>query len=62
MGFRLIDQNPGHVQVQLFSGRNPGSRGLLGVITERADEWPELRGAFLRGGFEEMPSLVKAVS
>lgn len=56
-GFRLASENPAHVRVQVFAGRNPGARGNAGTLTFRVDEWDEMRAAFLAGGFEEMPSI-----
>jgi hypothetical protein len=57
LGFRLNDQNPGHVRVSLFAGRNEGERGNSGTVAFRTGEWPSVREALLRGGFEEMRPL-----
>ena len=43
IGLREIRRNPGHVQVQVFVGRNEGARGNSGTIHLRTDEWDELQ-------------------
>jgi hypothetical protein len=35
--------NAGHVKVQVFVGRNAGSRGNSGELTIRRDEWEALQ-------------------
>ena len=59
LGFRVAYADPGHTHVQIFTGRNAGARGNLGTLMERTEDWPELRAALLRGGFEEMPPLTQ---
>lgn len=38
----IVAENPAHVRVQVFIGRNEGARALTGVLTLRRDEWEEL--------------------
>lgn len=59
LGFRDATQHPGHKEIQIFAGRNEGSRGNCGTIKVRDDEWPEVRAGLLRGGFDEMPPIAK---
>lgn len=59
LGFRDATRHPGHKEIQVFAGRNVGSRGNCGTITVRDDEWPTMRGALLRAGFDEMPTIAK---
>ena len=59
VGFRFNRMNPGHVTVSIFAGRNPGSRGHAGELVFRTDEWPSVRDAFIRGGFDEMEALTE---
>lgn len=42
--FVEIDRNEAHVRVNVFIGRQPGSRGRAGELVLRTDEWDELRG------------------
>lgn len=39
---RVDSENPGHVQVTVFVGRQEGSLGHAGTLTFRKDEWDEL--------------------
>lgn len=39
IGFRIIDQNPGHTRVSVFIGENLGARGNSGELIIRTDEW-----------------------
>lgn len=57
MGFRDATEAPGHKRVQVLVGRNPGARSNAGTIVLRPDEWPEVREALLRAGFDEMPEI-----
>ena len=43
IGLQEIRRNPGHVQVQVFIGRNEGARGNSGTLSLRTDEWDELQ-------------------
>ena len=57
VGFRFNRMNPGHVTVSIFAGPNLGSRGHSGELVFRTDEWPIVRDAFIRGGFDEIEAL-----
>ena len=59
LGFRDATEHPGHKRIQLFAGRNEGARGNSGTLVFRDDEWPAVRAALMRGGFEEMPSIAR---
>jgi hypothetical protein len=39
----------GHVEIQVFVGRNPDARGNAGTIILRVDEWEEIQERFARG-------------
>lgn len=45
IGYRVIDQNPGHTTLALFVGRTPGARGSAGQIIVRTDELEVLKSA-----------------
>lgn len=42
VGYRVVERNPGHTTVSVFSGRQEGSRGHSGTLVFRTDEWDEL--------------------
>lgn len=62
LGFRdaTVDRY-GHMRIQFFAGRTHGARGNCGEIVVRDEEWPTMREALLRGGFEEMPPIGEAL-
>ena len=45
---RLID---GHVHVAVWTGRGP-THGLAGLLAFSEEEWPAVRGGFVRSGWE----------
>jgi len=55
VGFRVDDENPGHVRVSIFAGTNFGARGHAGVLTFRAEEWPVIKMCLLVSGFDHIP-------
>ena len=50
------ESNPAHVKVQVFVGRQEGSRGNAGKLTLRRDEWEELKGIIEREHEDEFGS------
>jgi len=51
-GVKVVDRNPGHVRLSVYSGRNPYARGHSGTLTVRTDEWPEFRARLELAGFD----------
>jgi len=63
VAWREDERNGGHVQVSVFMGYNPGSRGRCGTITLRVEEWEDLQtiiGAMDGDWLEILPPLAEA--